>query len=171
MKKIDKRIRRLDISKVDLAIVEESTREMIEQLDNQVQILEMKDCNLSDLDSLPTLCHVEHLSLKGNLLKDCDYSLLLTLFPSLRSLDLSFNLVTHLDDLSSLFLSQKNTLRSLNLTGNPITRGRSVQKIRSSIFRMFSDLLYLDCVKKDATSQDIELNPPPLQNNENIPVE
>jgi hypothetical protein len=90
---------------------------------------------MTSFDNLPRLSSLLHLDLSSNILHNqCDFQLLFSLYPNLIQLDLSFNKIKDLNNLNELFLYFKGTLKSLNLTGNPIIQGKYVSNIRPKIF-------------------------------------
>ena len=91
--------------------------------------MDMTDNRLTRLENFPRLLRLSSLSLAGNVIETIDYNNLSKNLPDLKHLDLSYNHISTLVEISNLGKAYdedksengyKGTLEILNLHGNPI---------------------------------------------------
>ena len=89
--------------------------------------IDLTDNRLSRLENFPRLLRLSSISLSGNVIETIDSNNMAKNLPNLKYLDVSFNQISKLSEVSNLGKaysihsgSKKRTLEILNLHGNPV---------------------------------------------------
>ena len=100
--------------------------------------MDLTDNRLSRLENFPRLSRLRSLSLSGNIIETIDSNNLSKNLPNLKYLDVSYNRISMLSEVSNLGKAfktgdlKKGTLEFLNLHGNPI-QSKYILRFTSSI--------------------------------------